>query len=72
MRNIVLLVSMCLVLGGCAVVNVGASAVGAAVDVAGSATGAAVDVTGAAVKGGVGLATSSGDEPEAEGAEVKD
>lgn len=66
MRNIVLFVSMCFALGGCAVASVGASAVGAAVDVAGSATGAAVDVTGAAVKGGVGLATSSGDD-EAEG-----
>ena len=50
-------------LGGCAVANVGASAVGAAVDVAGSAAGAAVDVTGSAVSGTVDLATASGDEP---------
>ena len=62
MRTIALLVSMCLALGGCAVVSVGASAVGAAVDVAGSAAGAAVDVTGSAVGGTVDLATSSDEE----------
>lgn len=57
------LVIACLpLLGGCAVVSLTASAVGAAVDVTSSVVGATVDVTGAAVGGAVGLATDDDDD----------
>ncbi len=57
------LVIACLpLLGGCAVVDLTASAVGAAVDVTSSVVGAAVDVTGAAVGGGIDLVTDDDDD----------
>jgi hypothetical protein len=49
-------------LGGCTVVSVTASAVGAAVDVTSSVVGAAVGVTGAAVGGAIDLATDDDDD----------
>ncbi len=58
LRTSHVLVNACLAqLGGCAVVSLTASAVGAAVDVTSSVVGATVDVTGAAVGGAIDLAT---------------
>ena len=63
LRTSHLLVIACLaLLGGCAVVSLTASAVGAAVDVTSSVVGAAVDVTGAAVGGAIDLATDNDDD----------
>ena len=57
------LVIACLpLLGGCAVVGMTASAVGAVVDVTSSVVGATVDVTGAAVGGAIDLATDNDDD----------
>ncbi len=62
LRTLHVLVIACLpLLGGCAVVGLTASAVGAAVDVTSSVVGAAVDVTGAAVGGTIGLVTDDDD-----------
>ncbi len=49
-------------LGGCAVVDLTASVVGAAIDVTSSVVGAAVDVTGAAVGGTIDLVTDDDDD----------
>jgi phosphate/sulfate permease len=58
----VLLMACLSLLGGCTVVSVTASAVGAAVDVTSSVVGAAVGVTGAAVGGAIDLATDDEDD----------
>ena len=63
LRTTHVLVIACLsLLGGCAVVDLTASAVGAAVDVTSRVVGAAVDVTGAAVGGGIDLMTDDDDD----------
>jgi len=63
LRTLHVLVIACLpLLGGCTVVSLTASAVGAAVDVTSSVVGAAVDVTGAAVGGAIDLATDDDDD----------
>ncbi len=49
-------------LGGCTVVSLTASAVGAAVDVTSSVVGATVNVTGAAIGGAIDLATDDDDD----------
>jgi len=66
LRTSHVLVIACLsLLGGCAVVDLTASVVGAAVDVTASVVGAAVDVTGAAVGGAINVMTDD-DEDRAE------
>ena len=63
LRTLHVLVIACLpLLGGCAVVGLTASAVGAAVDVPSSVVGAAIDVTGAAVGGTIDLVTDDDDD----------
>jgi len=63
LRTLHVRVIACLpLLGGCAVVGLTASAVGAAVDVTSSVVGAAVDVTGAAVGGTIDLVTDDDDD----------
>jgi len=57
----VLVIACLALLGGCAVVDLTASAVGAAVNVTSSVVGAAVDVTGAAVSGTIDLVTDDDD-----------
>ncbi len=58
----VLVIACLALLGGCAVVSLTASAVGAVVDVTSSVVGAAVDVTGAAVGGTIDLVTDDDDD----------
>ncbi len=63
LRSLQVMVIACLaLLGGCAVVSLTASAVGAAIDVTSSVVGATVDVTGAAVGGAIDLATGDDDD----------
>jgi len=63
LRTSHILVIACLaLLGGCTVVSLTASAVGAAVDVTSSVVGATVDVTGAAVGGAIDLVTDDDDD----------
>jgi hypothetical protein len=62
----VLVTACLLLLGGCAVVSLTASVVGAAVDVTSSVVGAAVDVTGAAVGGAIDVMTDDDDDNRAE------
>ncbi len=58
----VLVIACLALLGGCTVVSLTASVVGAAVDVTSSVVGATVDVTGAAVGGAIDLATDDDDD----------
>ncbi len=58
----VLVIACLALLGGCAVVSLTASAVGAAIDVTSSVVSATVDVTGAAVGGAIDLATDNDDD----------
>ncbi len=60
----VLIACLPLLLGGCAVVDLTTSVVGAAVDVTSSTVGAAIGVTGAAAGGAINLMTDDDDDDE--------